>query len=378
MWAGGGSWDDGSSSSSSSSSAPAEPDPLGRTHGAFGADRRRAATGLVAGRFLPLHRGHQYMIDFARASVERLVVLVFTAKGDAIAGKVRVAWLRELYPEVTVTEVASTLGTGDADLPAKFAKLVAPHAGKPELLFSSETWHREAAKALGAAFVPVDPGRIAVPISGSAIRANVVEHFAHVAPPARPWLIRRIAVVGAESTGKSTLCARLRDELGALLVPEWTRTLIESGGASALDAELVQLVARSQIASEDALAAQASPGGSGILVCDTELHTLDLWMQRLYTNSAPAWISEQSRARTYDLYLLCAPDIPFIGAPARDQPEQRTRLHQRFVETLSGRNVVELTGSRDERFRAAADAIITLHAPSLLSARGEAMARALG
>lgn len=366
MWAGGGSWEP------SEPAPPPEPSRSGRPRGDWGPPERRGTAGVVPGRFLPLHRGHLLVIDAARASVEQLYVLVFTRPDDPIPGALRARWIRELYPDVTVTEIAST---DEPSAPAAVAKLV--HAvrhrpASPRYLFGSEPGYRAAATALSATFVPIDPARVTIPTSGTAIRANVMAQFGFLAPSARPWFVRRVAVVGAESTGKSTLCARLRAELRTPVVGEWTRVLAEAG-AGTMRSEDVQLIARTQIATEDALARHAD-GDQPILVVDTELRTLRLWARRRYDGAPPAWIEDEIARRPYDLYLLCAPDIPFVGAPERDEPTARAKMHDDLVDALRGQRVVVLTGSRDERFQVAADAIIGLHAPtSLLGARGAVM-----
>jgi HTH-type transcriptional regulator, transcriptional repressor of NAD biosynthesis genes len=53
-------------------------------------------SGLIIGKFMPLHSGHQFLIDFARAQVTRLDVVVFTKTAEPIPGRLRAAWLREL------------------------------------------------------------------------------------------------------------------------------------------------------------------------------------------------------------------------------------------------------------------------------------------
>jgi len=181
----------------------------------------------------------------------------------------------------------------------------------------------------------------------------------------RPWFVRRIAVVGAESTGKSTLCARLREQFKTLVVPEWTRVLVETmpGG---LSSDQIQLAARSQIASEDALANQLPDANAGIMLCDTELRTIWLWTQRLFDGDPPAWIREQIRKRPYDLYLLCAPDVPYVGLSEWDRPEDRRKFDHALRAELEGANVVEVAGTREERFQIAADAVISLFTPKRL------------
>lgn len=363
-------------SSSDYETQPTEPDPKPaapvagmRTRGSFGPAERLGATGLVAGRFSPLHRGHQYLIEFARASVEKLTVVVFTGPNDAIDAATRVRWIRDLYPDVRVEAVAAKIQPGDADWVQLFAKAVAPF-GTAAYFFTSELGYRPVAEAIGATLVPVDPTRMCVPASGSAICANVMENFHYLARSVRPWFVRRIAVVGAESSGKSTLCARLRDQFKTLVVPEWTRVLVQSvpGG---LSSDQIQLVARSQIASEDALANQLPDANAGIMLCDTELHTIYLWAKRLFEGEPPQWIRDAIGRRPYDLYLLCAPEIPYVGPPEWDRPADRRAFHDQLRSDLASSNVIAISGTREERFATAADAIIGLFTPrTLLSARG--------
>lgn len=375
MWAGG-YWDPAPSDSTdtTTSTTPTPPVPGQKRNTSYGPIAELGDHGLVAGRFLPFHRGHQYLIDFARRSSKRLTIAILIRPDDPVPAGQRLHWIRRhvSQSQVEVHEIATTLG--ESPDPAKFKQLIAPHISGVTHFYTSELAYRPIADALGATFVPVDPSRSAIPISGTAIRANLMDNFRYLVPSTRPYFVRRIAVVGAESTGKSTLCARLKEEFGALVVPEWTRVLVEGGVEGDLQGEHIQLAARSQIASEDALAAQVVGTNAGILLCDTELRTIGMWANRLFHQRPPTWINDQIVARPYDLHLLCAPDIPYKGPPERDLPKHRRDMHDTFVRLLAKEHVVELTGSRDERFKAAADAIISLFAPgTLLSKRGAVM-----
>lgn len=356
------------------------PYPAARSRGEFGPSERRGACGLVAGRFLPLHRGHEYLIEFARASVHRLVVAIFCRDDDPVPFHVRANWIVEAHPGVEVREVRPAQAAREVSTAPAFAiafadAIRALDGVRPSHLFASELAYGACAKVLGCTFVPVDPTRIAVPCSGTAIRANVMEHFHHVAPSARAHLARRVAIVGAESTGKSTLAARLRDQFSATLVPEYLRALAAADGE--ITSGHVQLAARSQLASEDALVRQVAGGvGGGLLVCDTELRTVAMWSQRLFFGDQPAWIAEAAAARPYDLYLLCHPDLPYVGPPSHDHPADRRTFHDELAKALApmGDRVVHVVGERDERWRIACDAVIGLFSPTaLLSARGLVM-----
>ncbi len=375
-WASGGSWESPEPTESSASTSSEPPRPGEKRHPSYGPAQELGDHGLVAGKFLPLHRGHQYLIEFARRSCKKLTVMIFVRPGDPVKKGQRLHWIRQIVddPDVAIHEVETTQPDEQA-IPQKFKSDIAPFVSGVSHFFTSELSYRPVADALGAKFVPVDPPRAAIPISGTAIRANLMDNFRYLVASVRPWFVRRIAVVGAESTGKSTLCARLKEEFSALVVPEWTRTLVEGGVEGGIASEDLQLAARSQIASEDALAAQVVGSNAGVLICDTNLLTIEMWARRLFHGEPPSWFREQIAVRPYDLHLLCAPDIPFKGAPDRDQPAERMAFHDRLKGALSKGHFVELRGSRDERFKLAADAIISLFGPTttLLSRRGQVM-----
>lgn len=303
-------------------------------------------TGVVCGRFLPLHRGHEYVIDVARGSVQDLLVLVFASAGDPIPGNTRVGWLRELYPDVAVELVERTAPSLIAPDPAELVAAVARHRKHPpRFFFASEPAYAAAADALGATFVPVDPARGVFPTSGTALRADVLRHFAMLAAPARPYFVRRVAVIGAESTGKSTLCAQLADHFRTLHVPEYARTLAEHRGD--LDAQDLALAARAQLASEDAVARRAYR----VMFCDTSVLTAARWHERLF-GDAPEWMTHP---RAYDLVLATSLDEAFVGRADRDKPAARRAFHARLI--ADHPDAIELTGSRADRLAHAISAV---------------------
>lgn len=378
LWAGGGSWDPVPEPEAppSKKNEDETETPGVKRHGNYGTPEELGDHGVVAGRFLPFHRGHQYLIEFARRSCRKLTIMIFVRPGDPVGRGHRLNWIKRAIddPDVSIHEIETTQSE-ELAIPAKFKEVIAPFATAVTHFFTSELAYKPVAEALGARFVPVDPSRAAIPISGTALRANLMDNFRYLVAGVRPWFVRRVAVVGAESTGKSTLCARLKEQFGALVVPEWMRTLVEGGVEGFVHSGDIQLAARSQIASEDALAAQVVGNNAGVLICDTDLRTIHLWAQRLFHGAPPTWIQEQISVRPYDLYLLCTPDIPFKGKPERDLPALRRQFHDDLKKSLEGEHVVELAGSRDERFQVAADAIIELFGgtKTLLSRRGQVM-----
>src|SRR4051794_5460473 len=154
---------------------------------------QRYTTGLIVGRFNPPHLGHSYMIDWAAARTDRLVVFVNTRDGELVPGSLRAGWLAELHPNVTVVEVDHELDTNfdDEALWQRWMELFRarwPHDDGPHVVFSSDPYISELAARFGAAAVVVDAARETVPISATQIREAPADHLDRLAPPVRAWV----------------------------------------------------------------------------------------------------------------------------------------------------------------------------------------------
>jgi NadR type nicotinamide-nucleotide adenylyltransferase len=150
-------------------------------------------SGLIVGRFNPPHLGHSFMIDWAAARVERLVVFVNTRDGELVPGELRAAWLAELHPDVVVVEVRHDLDTNfdDEALWAEWMALFRarwPHDAGPDIVFSSDPYVSGIAERFGAEAVVVDAERTNVPISATMIREDPAAHLHRLAPNVRQWV----------------------------------------------------------------------------------------------------------------------------------------------------------------------------------------------
>ncbi len=142
--------------------------------------------------------------------------------------------------------------------------------------------------------------------------------------------VRRIAVYGAESTGKTMLAAWLAEQLGAPLVPEYAREFWDAhGNITAAD---IPLIAREQWRREDEAVRtagnhRAAGKTNALVVCDTEALTTVLWSDLLY-DGCEAAIREEAdrRSHNYALYLLLDVDVPFAPDPQRCFPDEAGRV----------------------------------------------------
>jgi cytidyltransferase-like protein len=142
--------------------------------------RASKSIGLIVGKFAPLHKGHQFLIESALKQVDRLLVLVYDCPETTnIPLQTRAEWIRRLYPRVEVIE-----GFGapqeHGDNPAitqknlEFVKCSLPCA--VGYIFSSEWYGEVLARELRAENILVDGQRKTITISGSEIRENVEQY----------------------------------------------------------------------------------------------------------------------------------------------------------------------------------------------------------
>lgn len=141
-------------------------------------------------------------------------------------------------------------------------------------------------------------------------------------------MIRKVAITGPESTGKSAMASALAKAFHTKWVPEYAREYIRS-----LDRpytlEDVEKIAAGQLQAEGRLMLEANK----ILICDTDLIVIKIWCDFVF-GSCPAWIEREIVRQKYDLHLLMNIDLPWQYDPQREHPDKRNELFERYVEEL--------------------------------------------
>jgi NadR type nicotinamide-nucleotide adenylyltransferase len=165
---------------------------------------------------------------------------------------------------------------------------------------------------------------------------------------------KKVVVIGPESTGKSTLCRLLAERFHAPWVAEYARTfLLEHGMAYQLEDLLT--IAKGQIQRED----QQSQRGD-LLFIDTDMYVMKVWSEFVFDRCDP-WIIDQIALRTYDLYLLCDVDLPWVWDELREYPDPATRekLFRIYKDLLINQSTPwrVVSGSYDERLLIATQAV---------------------
>lgn len=318
---------------------------------------------MILGKFMPPHRGHMLLADFARHFADELAIVVGTMPSEPIPGELRHAWMQELFPTCRVLHLDKLLPQYPEEAPSveEFWQLwrtsleeILPW--KPDYVFASEAYGERLAAELGARFLPVDQPRGLVPVSGTAIRTEPLMHWDYLPDCVRPYFVKRVCLFGPESCGKSTLARQLAAHFATRAVPEYAQILLAQQGGEVAEADLA-IIARGQLAAEAALARQAHR----LLFCDTDLLTSVLWSRELF-GRASAELKAQAALQSYDLTLLCSPDVPWVDDLHRLRPDNRQGFFQRCVDILDahGRPYRVLSGDWQARWEQALAAVAEL------------------
>ena len=172
--------------------------------------------------------------------------------------------------------------------------------------------------------------------------------------------IKKIVVIGPESTGKSTLSEALAKELNTSWAKEAAREYLEQMAKHGKEyqEEDMQAIAILQVLEEE----EAIQTANKYVVCDTDLHVIKVWSEAKY-GRCDKWVLEQIAERKCDLYILTNIDMPWQDDPLREHPnpEDRSYFYNIYKDIVqqSGVPWVEASGTHEERLKTALQAIHT-------------------
>lgn len=326
---------------------------------------------------LPFDHGHILATGISHCDV--LHVVVCDDHRSVPAADVRAGWIRAVTERdgsagrvvVHVVDDICTWHGADPcppDCSTAWVEYLRRHGiGSVDVVVSSEPYGDLFAAAWGPAcdHVVVDADRVAHPVSGTAVRDDPARHWETLSEVVRVGLVRRVVVVGAESTGTTTLAEALADALATVWVPEYGRAHSETLAAQAggigqvvwtdddFD-EIVEGQRRLERAGAADVPGTFDPAAGPVLVCDTDVLATAVWHERYgppgtVAEDTPGWHSHLDDPGW--VYVLTGDEIPFVQDGLRDGEHLRHGMHRRFRELLacSGVPWIEVFGSVSER-----------------------------
>ena len=344
--------------------------------------------GLVIGKFYPPHLGHEYLIRTAALHSQAVTVAVLGANAEQLTIAQRVQWLRAAFADTPNVRIVGELD----DVPVDYndAAIWQAHVDimrdairqadtcwspQPpvDAVFSSESYGNRLAGYFNCQHVCLDEARSLYPTSGTAVRADVVGQWHMLSPAVQAGMALRVVVLGAESTGTTTLsrdlAAALRRRGGVWAKTQWVAEYGREYSANLLalaratnpwatafdiawqSPDFVQ-VAREQCRRENA----AAPYGSPVLVCDTDAMATRIWHERYMGTTEPAVDEVAAAMPPRALYILTSEQgVPFEDDGLRDGEHLRPWMNQRFRDVLATQDTpwLEVVGTPQARCQAA-------------------------
>jgi HTH-type transcriptional repressor of NAD biosynthesis genes len=319
-------------------------------------------TGLVLGKFAPLHKGHQLLIDTAQRENDRVIVIIYDAPDVTTTPlPVRAHWIRSLYPNVEVREAwdgpmevgnTSEIRKMHEDYLLSFLK-----GSVISAFYSSEFYGEHVSKALGAIDRRIDPDRQSFAISATTIRQDSYTNRQYLDPVVYRDLITKVVMLGAPSTGKTTLARELAATHKTVWMPEYGREYWDAhqcGRRLTMD-QLID-IAEGHRDREDSLVQDANQA----MFIDTDATTTFMFSMHYHGKAHPrlAELADDTLTR-YDLFFLCDTDIPYDDTWDRSGDENRQVFQQQVRADLLARRIpfITLTGSLKTRMQEAEDVL---------------------
>lgn len=180
-------------------------------------------------------------------------------------------------------------------------------------------------------------------------------------------MLKKIVVIGPESTGKSTLCQQLAQHYETVWCPEFAREYLLTNGTNYEFDDLLT-IAKGQLALEDEYTArleqQSEPllenGGHIPLFIDTDMYVMKVWCEFVF-NKCHHLVLDEITKRQYDLYLLCNIDLLWVKDELREYPDLHTRkkLYYIYKDIMINQSIpwVDISGNYEERLQKAIVAV---------------------
>lgn len=332
---------------------------------------KKFKNGLVLGKFMPVHKGHLHLINTAIEQCETVFVMVCSLKSEPISGIFRYHAMVKCFPNMSNVKIIhctdenpqtpeehplfwkiwydSVYNSINAYNSVYHKKGELPE--KPlDVIFTSEEYGEPFAEVLGIEHVLVDLNRTTIPISATKVRNDAFKEWDYIPDVVKGYYTKKIVILGAESTGKSTMVKKLAEHFDGKMVEEFGRTYTETMEPpyklTQVDMERIAL-------GHVIEASQYDWNAKKFLFVDTEAITTKIFGE-LYVdpNFESKSIELIIKGQKYDHYFLLENDVPYINDGTRLPEECREYSNRRLKEELKKHKIpfISVSGNYDERF----------------------------
>jgi HTH-type transcriptional repressor of NAD biosynthesis genes len=316
---------------------------------------------FVFGKFLPFHKGHEAMINFALSKCDFLSVLVCCSDKESIPDTYRKAWIENAFEkrkniEIRIfnyleSELPNTSESSES-VSKIWANIFKKQLPDYSLLITSEEYGNFVAAFMNIQHIAFDIPKKLFPISASAVRNDVFTNWEYLPDSVKPDLSFKVVILGTECTGKTTLTEKLAKHFNCNFVLEAGRDLIANSNSFTFDD--LHLVAKEHAKRIDKIILANSP----LVIIDTDINTTKSYSRFTFKKELEisADIYNSNRA---NLYLYLNKEVEYLQDGTRLSEEERNLLDISHRQILINHdiNIIEIKGDWDERFEKSVEQI---------------------
>jgi len=310
---------------------------------------------FIFGKFMPFHKGHEAMINFALTKCDLLTVLICCSDKENIPSEIRKNWIEDTFISIRNIEV-KVFNYAEAELPntsesshevsnlwsERFKELFPDY----DLVITSEEYGNYVASFMEIEHIPFDIPKQLYPVSATAVRNDLFANWNFLPQSVRPYFAIKVVILGTESTGKTILSEKLVEHYNCSGVKEAGRDLIAN--SNSFEFNDLHLVASEHAKRID----QKNDGESPLIIIDTDIHTTMSYANFIFNKElkVDAEICNSNKA---DLYLYLNNDVEYLQDGTRLSEMDRNLLDLSNRKILKEKNIkfVEIKGDWEQRFK---------------------------
>jgi len=331
--------------------------------------------GFIGGKFLPFHMGHTYAIIAASNQVDELYVVLSSSKNRDrelcerdgiryIPADARLTWLGAAFKDldnIKIIHIEDDKWDSDYDW-EDGARRIKEAINKPiDFVFSSESSYNELFQKYypNAKHIVIDNGREIVPVSATEMRKNLYKHWDKLPTYVRPYFVKKVALIGTESCGKTTLTKKLAKFYNTNWVHEIGRDYCEKY-SNQLTAEMFDNIGIEHFL----LQVKKIEESNKLLFVDSDAVVTQYYLDMYFKGRKSSLLEEIIKLQNYDLVLYLEPDIKWVDDGLRFAGEDAVRKSNneklKKMYTERGISFMSISGNYNERFNKAREAIDAL------------------
>jgi len=311
--------------------------------------------GFIGGKFLPLHAGHLSAIMQAKTYVDKLYVIVCWSKDEPFPMMQRKVWLGEELSNMEGIEIKTVENEFDADGLYNWgagAVIIKALIEEPiDYIFSGEQSYDPIFKRLYPNTKHVIFDRTLCLVSGTVIRQDPYRWWKYLPKSVRSFFVLKVAVVGTESCGKSTLVKSLAKIYNTNYQSEIGREYCQNF-SNILVPKVFETIAMHHALNINEKVKESNK----ILFIDSEAVTTQYYSE-VYTQTSSKMIEEIINVQDFDLYLFLEPDVKWVGDGLRFLKDDRWKEFDKLRKMFDDRGIkyVTISGNYSGRLSEARD-----------------------